>query len=202
MAKKKRLRIAAVQSFSNVTHHGAELKGQWHVIFKNLNPITLELGCGKGDYTLSLAQRYPDKNFIGVDLKSARLWSAATRALDKQIENVYFIRANVLELADIFEQDDISEVWITFPDPYPKKPRKRMTSQRYLDVYSKICRPNASLHMKTDDENFYEFSLVSLADYGCTIRQKMSELHGQDVDEDLGIKTFYEKRHIEAGSGR
>ncbi|MBN1465180.1 tRNA (guanosine(46)-N7)-methyltransferase TrmB [candidate division KSB1 bacterium] len=199
MAKKKLERIAEVKTFPNVSHAGAELKGQWHTIFKNGRPMTLELGCGKGDYTLALAQQHPERNYIGIDLKSARLWAAATQAMQKSLSNVFFIRANALDLTDIFAPDDIAEIWIPFPDPYPQKPRKRMTAARYLEVYKKICRPDARINVKTDDEALYEFSLATIADYGCTIHQKIAAVHADDATEELGIMTFYEKRHLAAG---
>lgn len=200
MAKQKLARIAAVKTFPNVTHNGAEFKGLWHKIFQNDFPITLELGCGKGDYTLALAQQQPERNFIGVDLKGARLWAASKFALDNRINNVFFILANALDLANIFSPNDIAEIWITFPDPYPKKPRKRMTAERYLDVYRQICLPGAPLHLKTDDEALYEFSLQTLGDYGCTIQEKITDVHVADVvDERLKIITYYEQQHLAAG---
>ena len=199
MAKKKLERIAAVKTFPNVTHDGAELKGRWHTIFKNGRPMTLELGCGKGDYTLAMAKQHRDRNYVGVDLKSARLWVAASRAMQKSLQNVFFIRANALDLEEIFAPDDIAEIWITFPDPYPQKPRKRMTAARYLDVYKKICRPDARINVKTDDDAFYEFSLATIADYGCTIHQKIASVHADETAEELKILTFYEERHIAAG---
>ncbi|MBN1482233.1 tRNA (guanosine(46)-N7)-methyltransferase TrmB [candidate division KSB1 bacterium] len=200
MAKKKRLRIAAVKTIPNVTHAGAQLKGRWPSIFHNEHPITLELGCGKGDYTLALAQKHPQRNFIGVDLKGARLWVAANKALDLELKNVFYIRANALDLAEIFEANDIAEVWIPFPDPYPKKPRKRMTAPRYLDIYKKICRPGAMFHLKTDDDVFYLFSIESLQQYGCTIHQNSTDVHScPEVDDNVRITTFYESKHIATG---
>lgn len=200
MAKRKRIRIEAVKSFPNVTHAGHELKGEWHTIFANDQPITLELGCGKGDYTLALAQKHAERNFIGVDLKGARLWIAATRALELDLKNVFYIRANGLDLADIFESGDIAQIWIPFPDPYPKKSRKRMVADRYLDVYKKICQSDARLHLKTDDDELYNFTLENLRQYGCTIHQNIRDVHNStDIDDDVKIKTYYEGRHIAAG---
>ena len=200
MAKKKRARIEAVKSFSNVSHSSSQLKGRWREIFKNDNPISLELGCGRGEFMLALAEKYPHRNYIGVDLKGARLWAGAKQALDNKIANVFFIRENILELANVFEPGDVSEIWITFPDPYPKKPRKRMTAERYLDVYKKICAPDARLYLKTDDDAFFESSLESLNEYGCTIREIINDVHAQaKTQEELRILTPYEKRHIAAG---
>lgn len=200
MAKRKRFRIAAVKTIPNVTLAGAQLKGHWSSIFHNGHLITLELGCGKGDYTLALAQKYPLRNFIGVDLKGARLWVAANNALERELNNVFYICANALELAEMFETNDIDQVWIPFPDPYPKKPRKRLPAPRYLDVYKKICRPDAAFHLKTDDEQFYQSSLESLQQYGCTIHQNITNIHDcLEIDDDVRITTFYERKHIAAG---
>ncbi len=200
MAKKKKIRIAAVKEFPNVSHDAGSLKGKWPDIFGNDHPITLELGCGKGDYTLSLAEHDPQKNFIGIDLKGYRLWKAASTALERNRRNVFFLRANVLDIDDVFEPGTVAELWITFPDPYPKKPRKRMTAERYLDVYKKICVPGSLVNFKTDDDALYEFTLESLSSYGCTILQNITNVHGSDnVDEILKILTYYEKQHINAG---
>ena len=199
MAKKKRARIAALKAFPNVTHHPSDYKGQWRTVFNNDNPMTLELGCGKGDYALTLAQQNPNRNYIGVDLKGSRLWTAANQAMEKNIRNVFFIRGNVLDLTNAFEPGDISEIWITFPDPYRKKPRKRLTASRYLDVYKQICLSRTRIHLKTDDDELYRFSLESISDYGCTIHHNIKDVHGGIVDEKLKIMTFYEKQHIAAG---
>jgi len=200
MAKKKLQRIQAVKNFANVSHAPHELKGGWQRIFANNNPITVELGCGRGDVLLALAERHKNRNFVGVDLKGVRLWAAAKQALDKDLKNVYFICSNILDLPDAFEPGDISEFWVTFPDPYPKKPRKRMTAKKYLDVYMKISKPGAVIRLKTDDDDFYQFSIKSLADYGCTILSTNGDVHGQrEIDSDLQILTTYERRHIANG---
>lgn len=200
MAKQKKVRIAAVKDFPNVSHDAPALKGKWPDIFQNDNPIVVEAGCGKGDYTLNLAKKYPDKNFIGVDLKGYRLWKAASTALEKNRKNIFFLRANVLDLGDVFESGTISGIWITFPDPYPKKPRKRMTAERYLDVYKKICVPGSFINFKTDNDALYEWSLQSIADYGCTVHQNITDVHGSDeVHDELKILTYYEQQHIQAG---
>jgi tRNA (guanine-N7-)-methyltransferase len=200
MPKMKKVRIAAVKDFPNVSHDAASLKGKWTEIFQNDFPIVLELGCGKGDYTLNLARKYPDKNFIGIDLKGYRLWKAASTALDDNLQNVFFLRANVLDLGDVFDPGSVSSLWITFPDPYPKKPRKRMTAERYLDVYKKICRPGSLINFKTDDDALYDWSLESIMDYGCHIQQNLTDVHSDEaIDDELKILTYYEKQHIVAG---
>jgi tRNA (guanine-N7-)-methyltransferase len=200
MPKHKLFRIEAVKTFANVSHHPAELQGKWRDIFKNDNPITIELGCGRGDLLLALAAEHKDRNFIGVDLKGVRLWSAATNARKLNLHNVFFMCTNILDMSDAFQPDDISEFWITFPDPYPKKPRKRMTAERYLDLYVKICTSGAIGHVKTDDDDYYKFSFQSIADYGCKIHTTIEDVHDQpDANKDLQILTTYEKRHIENG---
>lgn len=200
MAKKKLERIAAIKTFTNVSHAPAELKGKWRQIFENDNPITLELGCGRGDVLLTLARKHANQNFVGVDLKGARLWAAAKQALDENRSNVFFICANILEIGEAFEPGDVTDFWIAFPDPYPKKPRKRMTAARYLDVYSKISLPGAVGRLKTDDQNFYQSSIKSLQDYGCEIKETIEDVHGRpSTNGDLQILTSYEKRHIAKG---
>ncbi len=203
MAKKKRIRIEEVKTFPNVTQTPQMLKGKWKTeIFRNDGGLVLELGCGHGNYTLTLAQRFPNKNFIGIDLKGARLWVGAKQALEKGIANVFFIRGNAAELDKIFEPGEIEEVWIPFPDPYPKKPRKRLTSVLYLALYQRICKPGARLHFKTDDDALYQSTLESLSEFGCTVHRAIVDIHGLNGaadDEALQIRTSYEKRHLAAG---
>lgn len=201
MAKRKRQRIEAIKHFDNVTEHPDRLKGKWASdVFHNNAPITMELGCGRGDFTLERARTQPERNFIGVDLKGPRLWAGATHAVAEGLHNVFFIRANILDLNHAFEPGDISEVWITFPDPYPKKPRKRMTAARYLDVYRQICTADAEFHLKTDDDGFYEFSLESLRQHHCRILQTIPDVYAQDrVNGWVKFQTPYEKQHLAEG---
>ncbi len=201
MAKRKRQRIQAIKQFENVTETPHELKEHWFSrVFKNENPIMMELGCGRGDFILEWAKKHPEFNCIGVDLKGPRIWAGATRAQQDNVQNLYFIRSNILDLADAFEPHTVAKVWITFPDPYPKKPRKRMTAARYLDVYKQICLPGAEFHLKTDDDSFYEFSLLSLNENGCHIQDQIEDLYEQDrVNGWAKVKTTYEKRHLAEG---
>jgi tRNA (guanine-N7-)-methyltransferase len=201
MAKQKRLRKEAIKSFVNVTENPNKLKGKWRpVVFGNESPLVLELGCGHGNYAIALARQFPEKNFIGIDLKAARLWVGAKYTLEQGMHNVFFIRANILNLAEAFDPGDVAEVWITFPDPYPKKPRKRLTSARYLDIYRQICAPGARLHFKTDADDLYASTVESLTSYGCTILKNIADLYAEaTVDDLLRIQTSYEKKHIANG---
>lgn len=201
MAKQKKLRKEAIKSFANVTEDPFEFKGKWRsVVFGNTAPLVLELGCGHGNYAIELAKQFPEKNFIGVDLKAVRLWVGAKYTLEQGIRNVFFIRANILNLADAFEPGDVAEVWITFPDPYPKKPRKRLTASRYLDIYRHICAPDARLHFKTDADDLYASTVESLTAYGCIIHKNIADLYAEaEIDDLLRIQTSYEKKHIAKG---
>ncbi|MDZ7317352.1 MAG: tRNA (guanosine(46)-N7)-methyltransferase TrmB [candidate division KSB1 bacterium] len=201
MAKKKRIRIEAIKSFSNVSQQPEAWKGKWKTsVFGNDHEIVLELGCGHGNYTIELAQRFPQKNYIGLDLKGARLWVGAKKALDAAMTNVFFIRGNAAHLTTMFEPGEISEIWLPFPDPYPKKPRKRLTSTLFLDIYRQICTPDAVLHFKTDDDALYRSTLDSLAVFGCRILYNFPDLYRSNLVDDLPyIQTTYEKRHLAAG---
>lgn len=169
-------------------------------VFHNDHPIVLEVGCGKGEYALTLAQRFPEKNFIGIDLKGARLFIAAQNALELQIENVVFIRMHAEKIADVFAQDEVGEIWITFPDPYPKKVRKRLTSEKYIQLYRQILSRNAAVHLKTDDEKLFEFTLSTLQQENCAIQEVIHDLYDQaQRDELLSIQTTFEKRHLRDG---
>lgn len=167
--------------------------------FKNNNPITLELACGKGAYTLALAEKYPDRSFIGIDMKGSRLWSACVAAQERGLNNVAFLRIEILNLAHYFTKGEIDEIWITFPDPFLKngKFRKRLTAARYLAVYKHVIKEGASIHLKTDSDPFFDFSLKSLIENRCVIEEKIDDVYEDEkLHEDLYIKTNYERRHL------
>ncbi|MGR3174079.1 MAG: tRNA (guanosine(46)-N7)-methyltransferase TrmB [Candidatus Scalindua sp.] len=167
--------------------------------FKNNNPITLELACGKGAYTLALAEKYPDRSFIGIDMKGSRLWSACVAAQERGLNNVAFLRIEILNLAHYFTKGEIDEIWITFPDPFLKngKFRKRLTAARYLTVYKHVIKEGASIHLKTDSNPFFDFSLKSLIENRCVIEEKIDDVYEDEkLHEDLYIKTNYERRHL------
>lgn len=181
-----------------------DLKGKWaEGHFGNNKPITLELACGKGDYTLGLARSYPERNFIGVDIKGARIWKGAGIALNDQLENVAFLRTRIEQIALFFAPSEIDEIWITFPDPFlnEKKAKRRLTSPRFIGEYRKILKSDGLVHLKTDEPNLYEYSLESIAeDSSNTILYQKDDIYLDALYiPELEIKTFYEKMHLEVG---
>ncbi len=187
--------------FSEVFEKDYKLKGNWNKdFFNNNNPIVLELGCGKGEYTVGLARQNPQMNFIGVDIKGARMWRGAKTALDEGMKNVGFVRTRIDLINSFFAQAEISEVWITFPDPQPKKHYKRLTSTRFLGYYQKFLKNNGIIHLKTDSKELHDYTkalveLNKLETEVCTDNLYDSNL----VDQTLSIKTFYEQQFLQKG---
>ena len=171
------------------------LKGHWkEQVFHNGNPIVLELGCGKGEYTVALAERFPEKNYIGIDIKGARLWKGAKYATQQALGNVAFIRARVEFIESLFAQDEIDEIWITFADPQERKPRKRLTHPRFLERYRNILVPGGIIHLKTDSRLLHHFTLETARQNGLTVLRHGEDIYGSGMaDELLSIQTFYEK---------
>lgn len=179
-----------------------DLKGKWaKEHFKNDNPITLELACGKGDYTLGLARRYPNKNFIGVDIKGSRIWKGATTALEEKLENVAFLRTRIEQLHYFFDNQEVAEIWITFPDPFLKKESRRLTAPRFLEMYRKLIKKDGLLHLKTDSPELYEFTLETLSQVDTfQLLYHEENIYSKALfTDELEIKTFYEKMHLEDG---
>ncbi|MDL2231517.1 tRNA (guanosine(46)-N7)-methyltransferase TrmB [Porphyromonadaceae bacterium OttesenSCG-928-L07] len=209
MAKNKLAKFADMEALPNVFQpkhnevfrNDYTLKGNWgsHV-FKNDNPIILEVGCGKGEYTVGLGKLYPDKNFIGMDIKGARIWHGAKDAFENGIQNVAFIRMYAEMLESAFAPGEISEIWITFPDPQMAKARKRLTGTRFLSLYKKFLKEDAIIHLKTDSPFLYEYTselikLNNLKEY-----VNIADLYGSDwQDPILAIKTFYEQQWLSRG---
>jgi len=210
MTKSKLERFEEIGKFSNVLEltdfQGTgkkKPKGLWgKKIFKNSNPITLELACGKGEYTLELARRNPDKNFIGVDIKGARLWKGARRALDTNLANVRFLRIYVDHLHEYFAPGEIDQIWITFSDPYPRKSNssKRLSSPKFLRIYQKVLKPEGTINFKTDSGSLFEFTRASVEETGCKIVDLVEDVYAEREDDPvLTIQTFYEMKHLEEG---
>lgn len=178
-------------------------RGRWNEeVFANNRPITLELACGKGEYTLALAERYPDRNFIGIDIKGARIWKGAKRALEKKLANVRFLRIYVDHLHEYFAPGEVDELWITFPDPYLKKTKqsKRLTSAKFLRIYEKVLRPGGYINLKTDSTVLFEFTKQVVSRYGCPVHRLVDDIYGECPEDDvLTVKTYYEKGHLEKG---
>ncbi|HKK46059.1 MAG TPA: tRNA (guanosine(46)-N7)-methyltransferase TrmB [Balneolaceae bacterium] len=178
-------------------------KGRWQEdIFGNSNPIFLELACGKGAYALELARRNPQKNFVGIDIKGARIWKGAKRALAEELENLRFLRIYIDHLDEYFGPDEVDDIWITFPDPYPNfgDRSKRLTSPKFLDIYSRVLKSEGKVRLKTDSDELFEFTRNVVENQDCSIDEIIENIYAEcPEDEILTIKTFYEKRHLEAG---
>jgi len=208
MGRKNKLeRIADVQRFSNVFEYknfkeNPELKGKWHThVFRNHNPITLELACGKGEYTTNLAREYPERNFIGIDIKGPRIWVGAKQALEEPLENVRFLRSFIDHLENFFVENEVDEIWIPFSDPYLKKERKRLTAPKFIDVYRSILKPGGLIHVKTDSRVLYNYTLEVIQREKCIIEQRIDDVYHEkhNYEHLTTIQTYYEKMHLEAG---
>ncbi len=173
-------------------------KTKWNAFFGNDNPITVELGCGKGEYTIGLAELYPDRNFIGLDVKGARLWVGASYAQKNKLKNVAFIRSRVDFLESLFLPHQISEIWITFPDPQNKKRKKRLSSPRFLNMYQKLLMQDGVVNLKTDSDKFYHYTKSVLEHNQLQIFQASEDIYNSDIlNPELSIKTFYESIFLE-----
>ncbi len=180
---------------------GFPLRGRWHSdFFHNTNPITLELGCGKGEYTVGLAERVPGRNYIGVDIKGARMWRGATQARDAEMTNVAFIRTDIELIDQFFAPGEVDEIWITFPDPQMKKVRKRLTSTRFLELYRKILRPGGYLRLKTDSPFLFTYTRLMAEHCGLPVDAITDDLYASPLLTDiLAIKTHYERQWLDRG---
>lgn len=194
---------------TEVLHANYHLKGKWNTeVFKNDHPIVLELGCGKGEYSVGLAKHYPDKNFIGLDIKGNRIWKGAKEAFEKKMNNVIFIRTRIDFITSLFNENEVDEIWITFPDPQPKDrlARKRLTSPLFIERYKQILKPNGIIHLKTDHEGFFRYTLEEIESHNYRLIEHTFNLYGEkiaDLDEKtrdiLSIKTFYENLFSQKG---
>ncbi|MES2590118.1 MAG: tRNA (guanosine(46)-N7)-methyltransferase TrmB [Bacteroidota bacterium] len=216
MAKNKLKRFSDMKLWSNcfeptmdaITLNNFPLKGKWaKEYFKNDNPIVLELGCGKGEYSIGLSQHFPDKNFIGVDIKGARIWVGAKEAIEKEYKNVAFLRTKVDFISSFFEQNEVDEIWLTFSDPQPIKPNKRLTSTYFIENYRKILKAGGIIHLKTDSDVLFESTLNEIEEHKYMLLESTWDLYGemsQDLDQTtkdiFHIKTHYEKLFVSKGS--
>jgi tRNA (guanine-N7-)-methyltransferase len=212
MGKNKIARFEAVKSFDNffqpVLTEEFELKGKWRSEhFKNEHPIVLELGCGKGEYTVGLARHYPNKNFIGVDIKGSRMFVGADESRKEGLENAAFLRTKIDFIEKYFDAEEVDEIWLTFSDPQPKKPRKRLTSSLFIDRYRKILKKGGIVHLKTDSDLLFEFTEEEIESNKYECLELTWDLYGTLPDkidpltrEILHIKTHYEKLFTSRGA--
>lgn len=202
MGKDKLKRFAEIDTFANVVQleAGIPYQGKWASgFFKNSNPVVLELACGKGEYTVNLAQLFPYKNFIGIDYKGNRIWRGAKTAIEEGIPNVGFLRIQIENLTDYFAPGEIDEIWITFPDPQPQlsREKKRLTSSRFLDKYKPLLKPGGCINLKTDNDGLHAYTAEKIEELGLRLYVKTEDLyHSPYADEVLNIKTYYEKKYL------
>lgn len=209
MGKNKLEKFADMRSYPHVFEYPFsivddvpfEMKGKWNSdFFKNSNPIVLELGCGRGEYTVGLARMYPDKNFIGVDIKGARMWTGATEALNEKLANVAFLRTNIEIIDRFFAQGEVSEIWLTFSDPQMKKATKRLTSTYFMNRYRKFLVDRGLVHVKTDSNFMFTYTKYMLERNNLPVKFMTEDLyHSGLVDDILSIRTYYEQQWLDRG---
>ncbi|MGB6092346.1 MAG: tRNA (guanosine(46)-N7)-methyltransferase TrmB [Moheibacter sp.] len=210
MGKNKLKRFAENKTFDNVFQpkrdkmiSGFELKGNWNkTVFKNNHPVVLELGCGKGEYTVALAKKYPDKNFIGIDIKGARFWRGAKTAIENNLPNAAFLRTQIELIDYAFAENEVSEIWITFPDPQIKyrRTKHRLTHPEFLNRYKKVLKKNGLMHLKTDSEFLHGYTHGILQMLGHPVLISSHDVYHPDnrelPEEITSVQTFYEKRFL------
>jgi tRNA (guanine-N7-)-methyltransferase len=190
-------------SFSEVFKNNHDLKGKWHrEWFGNDRPIVVELGCGKGEYTVGLAEKFPEKNFIGIDIKGARLWKGARESYHRNIANAAFLRTRIEFIESFFAPGEIDEIWITFPDPQPKRKRekKRLPGPVFLNIYRRILKDNGIIHLKTDNRELFDYALSVVNVNSLEIIRSSTDLYSQfPGDPLLSIRTYYEEKFLGQG---
>jgi tRNA (guanine-N(7)-)-methyltransferase len=217
MGKTKMYKINSVATFPNVYQNlhytnptllnherqQLQLKGVWRsAVFKNDNPLILELACGKGDYTIGLAVMYPQKNFLGIDVKGARIFTGAKTALEREMRNVAFARMRIENILNFFAPAEIDEIWITFPDPFPRKrdAKRRLSAKPFLEKYKQLLKPGGIVHLKTDDLALFHFTRESVIEFGAEVLYYKKNIYADPLDfAELAIQTYYEKQHLAAG---
>jgi tRNA (guanine-N7-)-methyltransferase len=199
MGHKKLIRFQAINSFANVLQYPENMPGKWKDFFKNENPISLELACGKGEYTVGLSKIYKERNFIGVDLKGNRIYSGALECLQQNVLNAAFLRTQIDKIDSYFLPAEVSEIWITFPDPQLRTSRakKRLTHPRFLRLYQQILKPGGLIHLKTDSPSLYYFTQFIAGLYQLDIQDATEDVYARPVNPpEISIKTHYEKLDI------
>ena len=204
MGQKKLIRFEELKTFNNVLQFPRGMQGKWKEHFNNNNPVILELACGKGEYAVGMGQLYPNKNFIGIDLKGNRIWVGAKKALLNDLHNVAFLRTEIDQVNEYFSKNEVAEIWITFPDPQLRmsKAKKRLTHPKFLRLYQQFLVDDGLIHLKTDSPDLYQFTKEVINRYGCVLHTDDDNIYKQeDITDVLKIKTHYESLDI-AGSNR
>ena len=210
MGKKKLQRFAETDTFPHFVQvsfaeavGGFRLQGRWaNEFFRNSNPLVLELGCGKGEYTVGLARKYPDRNFIGVDIKGARMWRGAKTSMQESLANVAFLRTRIELIGHFFGPQEVDEIWITFPDPQLKVSRgkKRLTHPQFLNRYKGMLKDHHVIHLKTDSIPLYQYTLALVQHNGYELLYNTSDLYADRPDDEASLfQTFYEKMWLDQG---
>lgn len=209
MGKNKLAKFAEMETFSHVFQVSSRevlsgekfrFAGNWATWFGNDNPVILELGCGKGEYTVGLAERFPDKNFIGVDIKGARMWTGARLSLEKGLKNAAFLRTNIEMIHHFFNTDEVSEIWLTFPDPQMKKVTKRLTATNFMKTYRKIVKPDGLIHLKTDSNFMFTYTCEMVKLNKLPVEFQTHDLYATDNTSQVpDIKTYYEQQWLSRG---
>ena len=201
MAKSKSFKIAQSKEMPNILEFPKELKGKWNEHFGNDKPIVLELACGKGHYTLGMGKKDASKNFIGIDIKGARLYTGSKTAQDEGLDNVRFSRFRIEFIDEVFAEGEVDEIWITFPDPQPKKAKNRLTHPFFLDKYKQVLKPDGNIHLKTDNTYLFEFTVGVLAGMRIEPEKLTRNLYDSKLyeNETLQIKTHYEELFVGEG---
>ncbi len=202
MGHKKLIKFAAIDTYKNVLQYPEGMKGNWKGFFKNTNPITLELACGKGEYSVNLGREHRDMNYIGIDVKGNRIYNGAKIALNEGLDNVAFLRIHIGQITNFFAANEVDEIWIVFADPFLKKGKEknRLTHSRFLNAYQQIMKPGGIINLKTDSKVLYDFTLETIAEQGCTINENIPDIYGKGMAiGKLAIQTYYEKQHLADG---
>lgn len=202
MGQKKLVRFRAIDKYENVLQYPEDIKGHWDEFFGNNNPITLELACGKGEYSVGLGREHKDRNFIGVDIKGNRMYIGATQALNEGLKNVGFLRTHILQIEAYFGAGDVEKIWIIFPDPFLRESREnnRLTHPRFLYRYQKILKKGGTVNLKTDSKELYDYTHEVIKEHNCEIVEDIQDIYGKGkATGPLAIQTHYEKMHLADG---
>ncbi|MFM9943971.1 MAG: tRNA (guanosine(46)-N7)-methyltransferase TrmB [Bacteroidia bacterium] len=200
MGKNKLARFEQNLTFKNMVQLPESMCGKWQDFFGNQNPLTLELACGHGAYTVGLARLFPERNFIGIDRKGARMWKGAKTAMEENLENAAFMRIQIDHCAEHFAPNEVDEIWITFADPQPNKDRKKLTHPMFLTRYKQFLKTNGIINLKTDDDHLYEYTLDLIKEKKYELLENQNDIYNwPDLSEELKIKTYYETKWLEKG---